>query len=352
MNLMKKITAAMLAAVMAAGLSACNAGGTASSQPASSEAQGSFAVSAEQKPLEKVSFVLDYTPNTNHTGIYVAQQLGYFKDEGLEVDIQQPPEDGAVGLVGSGKAQFGIGFQDTDLAPALSSDSPIPVTAVAALIQHNTSGIVSEKSKNITRPKEMEGHTYATWDSPVEKAMVNYIIQKDGGDPAKLKMVPAGNDTVAAIRTNVDTGWIYYAWDGIAAQVQGVQTNYFAFKDIDSVFDYYTPVLIANNDFLKNNPETAKKFLKAVQKGYRYAIDHPDDAAKLLIQAVPDLKSSEELVTKSQKWLAGQYQAEVAQWGYIEPKRWNAFYQWLYDNKLIGKNIADNTGFTNEYLPK
>ena len=88
---------------------------------------------------EKITFVLDWTPNTNHTGLYVAIANGYFDEAGIEVEVVQPPEDGAEVLVGSGRAQFGVSFQDY-IAPALVGKSPLPITAVAALVQHNTSG--------------------------------------------------------------------------------------------------------------------------------------------------------------------------------------------------------------------
>ena len=98
--------------------------------------------------LEDVTIVLDWTPNTNHTGLYVAQKLGYFKKAGLNVKIIQPPEDGASVLVASGQAQFGIDFQDY-MAAALTGDEALPITAIAAIIQHNTSGIISLKGKGI-----------------------------------------------------------------------------------------------------------------------------------------------------------------------------------------------------------
>ena len=109
---------------------------------------GTIPVYGEKEETEKLTFVLDWTPNTNHTGLYVAQSLGYFEDQGLEVEIVQPPEDGANTLVASGKAQFGVSFQDS-MAPGVAGDNALPVTAVAALIQHNTSGIISLKEKGI-----------------------------------------------------------------------------------------------------------------------------------------------------------------------------------------------------------
>lgn len=122
---------------------------------------------AENK-TENLTFVLDWTPNTNHTGLYVAKEKGYFEDEGLEVEIVQPPEDGADALVASGKAQLGVSFQDT-MAPAVAGEDALPNTAIAAVVQHNTSGIISRKGEGMDRPKGLEGKKYATWDAPIEK---------------------------------------------------------------------------------------------------------------------------------------------------------------------------------------
>lgn len=300
---------------------------------------------------EKITVVLDWTPNTNHTGLYVAEEKGYFDKAGIELDIVQPPEDGAEVLVASGKAQFGVSFQDT-LAPAFTGDSPLPVTAVAALIQHNTSGIVSRKGDGMERPKGMEGKKYATWDMPVEKAMIKNLVTGDGGDFDKIQMIPSAvDDEVAALKSNsVDAIWIFYAWAGIATEVKGLETDYFAFKDLNPVFDYYTPVLIGNNEFLKKNPDVAKAFMGALQKGYEDAIAKPEECAEILLKADPTL--DKELVMASQKWLADQYKAEVPQWGYIDPNRWNGFYNWLNENKLVEGNLPKDVGFSNDYLPQ
>lgn len=300
---------------------------------------------------EKITVALDWTPNTNHTGLYVAQAKGYFKDAGLDVEIVQSPEDSASAIVAAGKAQFGIDFQDS-LAPAFASDDPLPVTAVAAIIQHNTSGILSRAGEGMDTPKGMEGKTYATWDLPVEKAMIKNVVEKDGGDYSRINMVPSNvTDEYTALKTKqVDAIWVYYAWGGIATEVKNLPTDYFAFSDINPVFDYYTPVIIAGNTFLEENPDTAKAFLDAVRKGYEDAIADPEEAAGILCDAAPELDS--DLVLASQKWLADKYKDDVEQWGYIDPERWNRFYSWLYDNKLVEKEIPENFGFSNDYLPQ
>ena len=304
---------------------------------------------SNESPSKKISIVLDWTPNTNHTGLFVAKELGYFKEEGLEnVEIVQPPEGSTTALIGAGGAQFGISFQDT-LAKSFSSDNPVPVTAVAAIISHNTSGIISVKDKGIDSPKKLEGHKYATWDDEIEKAILKKIITDDGGDFSKVKMIPnTVTDVVTALKTDIDAVWVYYAWDGIATELAGLQTNFLNFADYGKELDYYSPVIIANNDYLKKNPEEAKKVLKAIKKGYEYSIKNPKEAAKILVKNAPELKL--ELVTASQEWLASKYTSYATEWGVIDQKRWDLFYEWLFKNGLIKKEIPKGYGFSNDYL--
>lgn len=337
---MKKKCAAILAASLCMGilLTGC------------SRAPGEENSGASDQAARKLTFVLDWTPNTNHTGIYIAQEKGYFKDAGLEIEIVQPPENGAEVLVASGKAQFAMSFQDS-LAPAFSGDNPLPVTAVAGVIQHNTSGIISRKGEGMDRPIGLEGRKYATWDLPIEKATIREVMEADQGDFDKVKLIPSTvTDEVTALRTkSVDAIWIFYAWAGVKTETEGLETDYFAFADLNPVFDFYTPVIIANNDFLKAEPETAKAFLSAVSRGYEDAIANPEEAAGILCKAAPELDP--ELAKASQEYLADKYRSDAPKWGYIDPKRWDAYYGWLNGKGLTERPIEAGTGFSNEYLP-
>lgn len=329
----KRILSILLAAVLTGAAAGCAENGEASDKK------------------EKITFVLDWTPNTNHTGLYVAQEKGYFEEAGLEVEIVQPPEDGAEVLVASGKAQFGVSFQDS-MMPAVTGEDAMPIEAVAAILQHNTSGIVSRKGEGVDRPKGMEGKKYATWDLDLEKATVKNVVEADGGDYSKIEMIPSTvTDEVSALESkSVDAIWIFYGWAGIACEVAGLETDYFAFKDINPALDFYTPVIIGSSDWMKKNPDTAKAFLSAVQKGYEYAVESPDEAADILLKASPEL--DEKLVKASQIYMKDQYIADAKQWGYIDPARWNAFYNWVNENGLSESEIPENTGFTNDYLEK
>lgn len=298
---------------------------------------------------EKITFVLEWSPNTNHTGVYVAQAKGFYKDLGLDVEIVAPPESGASSLVASGKAQFGVDVQEA-LGTELTLENPLPITAVASIIDHNTSGLISAKDKGIDDFAKLEGKTYASWDGATELAIMKQTMTDAGCDFSKLKTVPApATDAVSLIQSgDIDVVWVYEAWDVISAKLANVDYNFIKFSDETPVLDFYTPLIIANNDFLKEHPESAKKFMEATAKGYEYAIENPEEAAQILVDAVPEL--SLDLVTASQQFLSKEYKAEKTQWGSFDEKRWTAFYDWMYDQKLIPSKLG-NTGFTNEYLP-
>jgi ABC-type nitrate/sulfonate/bicarbonate transport system substrate-binding protein len=297
--------------------------------------------------LTKITVVLDWTPNTNHTGMYVAQKLGYYADEGLEVEIIQPPEDGAYALIAAGKAQIAVGHQDS-LAPALTADEALPITAIAAIIQHNTSGLISAKDRGISSFKDLEGKTYASWDTPLEKAVIGYCMEKEGGDVSKLTFIPSTvTNVLTALTADVDTVWVYEGWDVMDAQVEGFEYNYLDFGEVTEALDFYTPILVASDAFLKDSPDAAKAFLRATEKGYEYCMAKPEESAEILLEAAPELDA--DLVKASQIFLAGEYLGNEPKWGRIDPQRWAAFYDWAYENGVFTEKLSDK-GFTNEYF--
>lgn len=333
--LLKKAAALSLCLAIMAGMAAC----------------GEDKSTKESGSNENITFILEWTPNTNHTGIYVAQAKGWYKDAGLDVEIIAPSESGASApMVASGKAQFGVDVQES-LGTELTLESPMPITAVASIIDHNTSGLLSAKSKGIDSFSKLEGKTYASWDAPTELAMIKQTMVDAGCDYSKLVTVPApATDAVSLIQSgNIDTVWVYEGWDVIAAQQAGVDYNFIKFSDQSQVLDFYTPLIIANNDYLEKNPDQAKAFLAATARGYEYAMENPAEAAQLLVDAVPELDL--DLITASQEFLAKEYKAEKPQWGTFDESRWTAFYDWMYEQKLIPEKLGSK-GFTNEFLPQ
>ncbi len=329
----KKTISIFLAAVLTAGvLSGCGSKTT-----------------TKQTELKKVTVILDWVPNTNHTGLYVAKDKGYYKEEGLDVNIIQPSEGGTASLIAAGKGDFGISYQE-EVTMARTASEPLPIKAIAAVIQHNTSGFAAPASKNIKSPKDFEGKVYGGWGSPSENAILKAIMEKDGGDFSKLKIVNVGSeDFFASTQKNVDFEWIFEGWTGIQAKLKNIPLNYIELRKLNPDLDYYTPVIIASDNTLKNDPELAKKFLKATTKGYEYAMTNPEDAANILVKNAPE--TDPKLALESQKYLKDQYKADASKWGLMKQSVWDNYTKFLFSNGLIPKQLDSKEAFTNEYLP-
>ncbi len=295
---------------------------------------------------DKITIVLDWAPNTNHAGIYAAQDQGYFAEEGLDVQIIQPPEDGAVPLVANGGAQFGVSFQE-QVMQAVCSDNPMPVTTVAAVLQHNTSGIISRGELGVTSPAKLEGLTYASYEMPTELAILKNIVESDGGDYSKINVVPnAATDIVSALSTGTDSVWGYYAWEGVACEVAGLDIDFIPVKDINPVLDFYTPVIISSTDFTKNNPETVRKFVNALARGYTLCATEHKKAVEIMERCVPEIKGK--LLEASMEYIAPEFIGDAHQWGEIDTERWDRFNTWMYSNELINKKPVSGEALWSE----
>ena len=295
---------------------------------------------------KKITAVLDWTPNTNHTGLYVADSMGYFEEEGLDVTIIQPANGTSDQLVASGRADFGVSYQESITFARLEG---VPIISIGAIIQHNTSGFASVKSKGIETPKDFEGKNYGGWGSPVEAATLKEMMGKDGGDFTKVNVLTTGDmDFFQASKNHVDFAWVFEGWTNIEAKLKGHEINYIALNEYSEALDYYTPVITTSERKVARDRDDVEKFMRAVKKGYEYAINNPEKAAEILITAAPEL--DEKLVKESQIFLANKYQDDAPYWGYQKESVWTNYQEWLYENDLIKKKTDMKKAFTTEFL--
>ena len=308
------------------------------------------ALGCAPKGPTRVTVMLDWAPNTNHTGLYVAQALGLYAKQGLQVDIVQPGQSTtAVSTVASGKADFGISFQE-EVTDARATD--VPVVSIAAVVQHNTSALMSLASKNITRPKDLEGKKYGSFGLPIERQELDVLMKCDGGDVNKVQFVDIGaSDPLMAIQRDVDVVWIYEGWEGAEAQLQDLPVNLVRFSDWTQCLpDYYSPVIITNEQTIAQRPDIVRRFMAATSQGYTYAAQHPTEAADILIKAAPEANA--DLIRRSQAWLSPRYQADAPRWGEQSAQVWANYAAWMSDRGLLPKKIDTSKAFTNDFLPK
>ncbi len=304
-------------------------------------------LAASAEDLKKVTVILDYVPNTNHTGMYTALDKGYYEEAGLDVEIIEPTGGATATLVAQQKGTFGISYQE-DVTIALSAKDALPIKAIAAVIQHNTSGFVSTADSGIESPADFEGKTYAGWGGPGETAVLEAVMTQNDKDFSKLNMVISDGSGFEALGKSCDLMWFFEGWDCVQAEMNGVELNYMECRDLDERLDYYTPVIITSDAVIEEDPEMIRAFLDATEKGYLDAIADPTAAAELLYTHVPEYDL--EMLKQSQEYLAGKYMEDTENWGEMKDEVWDNYSAFLKEYGVIEEVLPADACYTNEFL--
>ncbi|RYE45360.1 MAG: ABC transporter substrate-binding protein [Hyphomicrobiales bacterium] len=306
---------------------------------------------------QHVAIALDWTPNTNHIGLYVARELGYYAEAGLDVEILPYTDTSAGALVANHVADFGIvgsiGFMTQRAAGA-------DLKGVYAVTQTETGRLVFNADRaDIQRPRDLDGLTYGGFGSAWENALITSMIKEDGGE-GTFETVTLGTSAYEALANGaVDFTLEVYTWEGVKAELDGKAQRAFRYADF-GVPDQHTTLIGSSEAYLGANPETAAAFIGATQRGYAYAVDHPDEAADILIAANSDILTDRKLIRASlQALIDGHYlQGADGAIGAIAPAKMEAIGQYLFAAGILhdgnGMALADkpdfSTYFSNEYL--
>lgn len=300
--------------------------------------------------LRPVTLMLNWTPNAQHAGIYAAQELGYYEDAGIDLEIVEPAATGVEPVVATGEAEFGIA-QAESLLPARAAG--VPVVSIATLLPHNDSSLMFLADAGIERPRDLEDHTYGGYGGSLETELINRLVECDGGDPAKVEFVEVGNvDYLTGMqRDRFDFAWVFNGWDALRADtVDGVDVETLPFIEYeDCIPDWYTPLLLTSEDTIADDPELVEDFLAATARGYALAISDPRQAAGLLLDAAPELDRS--LVEASTAYHAERFAEGGAPWGVQEAQVWSDFGDFLVDAGLLEEALDTDAAFTDEFLP-
>ena len=298
----------------------------------------------------KVTVVLDWTPNTNHTGVYLAKQQGAYATAGLDVDIVEPGQSEGLAQVAAGNAQFAFSYAEQVL-PVRAQGTP--VVSIAAVLRTNTSSLMSPADRHITRPRDLAGKTYGTFGGPIEEPLIKALVACDGGDPNSVTFVDVGNaDYGVGFRKRAyDAVWVFDGWDVIRLRdIAKTPITTIAFRDhLDCIPDWYTPVIVTSEKILREQPDLVRAFLKATAEGYRTAIATPQAAADALMTAAPE--SDRALVEASARFLAPFFAATPATWGHQDPAVWESFDAFLRKAKIVTSTSPVTGAFTNDFLP-
>lgn len=263
-------------------------------------------VTADQAGTTKTTFMLSWAPDTNHIGVYVAKEQGYFAKAGLDVDIVAVSQAGAEQAVNSGVADFALSNMTNVAQYSLKGANLREVLQV----QRKPSAIWCSLASNssITRPRDFDGKTFATFGASESDAVIKRMIQYDGGT-GTFDKVTVGTSTFQTLSSGrADFGGFYATWEGVQADMYGPKLNCFTEPDYGVPGNADTIGIITNEKTITDNPQLVRSFVQAAQQGYRYAYEHPDEAAEMLVKAAPDANLDVDFVKRSMHVIVdGQY---------------------------------------------
>jgi ABC-type nitrate/sulfonate/bicarbonate transport system substrate-binding protein len=304
-----------------------------------------------------VRLALDWTPNTDHTGFFVARAKGWYTGAGINLTLIPYNQTAPETLLAAGQADCGISFQDS-LTFAVAAGAPI--TSVMAILQHTASAIAVLAESTIKRPRDLDGKTYGGFGYPADDPTIKVVIKHDGGKGTFQDATLNASAYEALYSKQVDFTIVFTAWEGIEARQRNIALRYF--KPTDYGFpDEYQVVLACNTDWLARNPDAARRFIGATVDGFQFAATNPGEAAAILIAENPGIFDANlKLPVESAEYLAksGLYLNDRGLVGPQTLEQWTAYSSFLYREGLLadanGKPLTAPPDysklFTNDFL--
>ncbi len=295
-----------------------------------------------------ITVALDWYPNADHAGLFLAKARGSFAAEGLDVNLSTPSDPTTVlQTVGAGKDTFGISYQ-TDVL--LARAQGVPVVSIAALVQHPLMVVMAKKERHIARPKDLVGKIVGYPAIPSQEAFLATMLEQDGAKLGDITLVNVGYNLVPAVisgRVDAVMG-AYWSHETILAERAGHPVDTLHVEDW-GVPDYYELVMVAAEETVAQRSAMATAFLRAVQHGYLDAIADQRAALDALAAAYQEIDRVVE--TEGIKRLVPVWAGGVPAFGTQTPARWDAYGAWMKQRNLIPADLDVAKAYTTALLP-
>ena len=301
--------------------------------------------------IKQLTLALDWTPNINHIGFFVAKQRGLYRDLGLEVLIVNPADDDYA-VTPAKKVE--LGRADLALCPTESVISyrtkfkPFDLVGIAAVLQQDLSAVAVRADSDILTPRDLDGKSYASYEARYEDEIVKQLIRNDGGRsdinvvyPKKLGIWET------LVNGTHDATWIFTNWEGVAAESRGVELRLFNMRDYRIPYSY-SPVLSAGKRSINADRQVYIDFLTASKRGYRYAQEHPQASVDLLKPFIPQSDAGIDLMKALS--LSAEAFGDGQSWGRIDERTVDTFLGWLQTHRLESQALTASELITNELV--
>jgi putative hydroxymethylpyrimidine transport system substrate-binding protein len=298
---------------------------------------------------QRVTLTLDWYPNADHAGIYVARERGLFEEAGLDVQIRQPSDPSAVlQLVAAGRSEFGVSYEN-EVAAANARD--VPVRSVMAIMQEPLNSIISLKESGIQSPEDLAGKKIGYAGQTFGTAVVDTVLEEAGEEPASVEKVNVGYDLRPALTSKRVDAIVDAYWNIEAVELaqEGFETNVIKLPEV-GVPNYNELVVATSDSYAEENPETVRGFVGALAEGHRIAAEDPVAARDALLAANEELDP--EVATETLELTVPIFVGEGGRVGYQDPEEWRAYVDWAVENRVLPRQVEVDGMMTNEFLPE
>jgi putative hydroxymethylpyrimidine transport system substrate-binding protein len=300
---------------------------------------------------ESLSLTLDFYPNPDHAGIYMAQKLGYFEEAGLDVSIDTPSDPAApIKQVAAGSSDLAVSYEPE---VALAQEQGLDVVAIGALVNRPLTSLIWLQNSGIKGVGDLKGKTVATAGIPYQDAFLKTILARVKLTPDDVKAVNVGFGLLPALLSGSAQAML-----GGFSNVEGVDLRLRGKDPVVTPVDqlgvptYDELVLVAQGKRLEEDPQAIRLFIAALARGTAAAASNPEAATKALLEANPDLDPK---LTKAEVAatlpLLNPSPGDERPYGYMAPGQWRKFIGWMRDNELIESLPSPASVLSNDYLP-
>lgn len=296
----------------------------------------------------RVSLALDWFPNATHAGLYAALYEGYFAEEGLEVDIVVPADPATrLSLLATGRVDWAIESPGGVLTARAAG---MPLVSVMGVVQSFLGAMMTLEESGIASVSDFRGKRIGTSGLPEARARLESVLQAAGIAPSEVTIIDIGWGQTAALLSgavDVVTG-ILRTWQGVEAELEGYNVRFLQWEDY-GLPSIQTLVLVTTEQTVAQRPRMVEGFVRAMVRGYQWAMDNPRQAAEYVLRADPQLRP--ELLMRSLQLLAPYFREPEPKVGWQSAERWEAYAAWMRERGLLSAPVEVSEAFTNRFVP-
>lgn len=237
----------------------------------------SMSLFAAQKPAQKVVLQLSWMHQYQFAGYYIAKELGYYEDVGIDLEINEFKFGmDILSVIETKKADFAIGRSSLLIDKANGKD----VVALGAIFQSSPLMLMTRADTGINSINDLKGKRIMLTDDAKKTASIMAMLFSHGLLKKDIHVVHHSFNLNDLIDKKIDAMGCYMSNEPIIMADKGIDYKIFHPKEYG--FNFYSDILFTSSKFIKKKPKFTKDFYEASIKGWEYAFEHITQTAELI----------------------------------------------------------------------